>query len=600
MGTIKFSAVLTAMFLVFFAFNLGESQVVNAAPLTSGETYTISIEKINSNGTLTSGATSLGLSTTALADANGKIVFSLTGIPNSSTCNFLVITVKDSGNTTVRQSLAPCPSAGGTLPLGVSEMTAKQTTALINAFAAASSDDPILAVFGYTIVRSTGITDNELATIATIAVDGINNGFVQHLTDEGVTTAQLAAYRNAIIAKLADGTDGYSKIMKDAIDDGITDSAAERAKRGEAAAKLMKVLVEAATTAGFAQSLILEGFDAMGAIVCPQFDAAVQSANLTDSAKAMLDSTVGGAIQKIRAEKEIERYSQALTTLGASGADVAIFTAAATTMANAMTTAFQTFEAVFTGSETEGQIQAAQQILDTAMNAAFNAFQTATAASNGRITSLVSAVNTAMGTNAVSASDFTFYNNTGQSNWPIMMVIVAEWITDAVQAGGLSAISYTRDNVTIPNNLEWLGSCDSTGINQSTCNTIQNAFWDNGSSSCQIWNSADCTNNSGSWTSTRNDYVGQGIPASYATIFGVQEDVMIREFLRYSAFDTAEALGQGGDEQAMMTARQALEKAFSDSLDAIADNVTGTGPSSVAVTAAQQDALVSLLSSPQF
>ena len=56
----------------------------NVSALTSGETYTVSIEKVNSDGSLSD----TGASATATADGDGKIAFSLSGIPGQSAVRF--------------------------------------------------------------------------------------------------------------------------------------------------------------------------------------------------------------------------------------------------------------------------------------------------------------------------------------------------------------------------------------------------------------------------------------------------------------------------------------------------------------------------------
>lgn len=174
--------------------------------LTAGTSYTIAVEKMKSDGTLTSaaGGDSLGISTTATADANGKIAFSLSGLPDNTTCNFFVSTVTDnSSNTVVRRAIAPCPPKGKTMPMGISPLTKAQTDSLLTAAAAAGTDDPILTLFGFAIVRSSGISATELSEMATLAEKGIEgtdgtagftfgtDGFIQYLLEHGVTTAQI-------------------------------------------------------------------------------------------------------------------------------------------------------------------------------------------------------------------------------------------------------------------------------------------------------------------------------------------------------------------------------------------------------------------------
>jgi hypothetical protein len=542
-----------------------------ANALTIGETYTITIEKVNSDGTLTSGATSLGISTTATADSDGKLSFSFSSaIPNNSSCNFMVVTLTNSSDAVERRSVVPCPNAGETVPLGVSGVTKKQADAIIAAFAAAGTDDPILAVFGLTIVRSESITASELSFMANLCKQGISGtgGFVADMTSKGVTTTQLATYRNKIVSTLANPTSGYSKFMKDAVDVASSgDPTLEAAKRGEAASKLLSVLVTSATDAGFSQDRPLEAFNAMGSVVVPLMATAVADGNLSAATKQAIDSTVGGGISKLRADRGIEKYAQALSTLGASGSDLTTYQSAANTLVSTMQTAFATFDKVFNGSETKTDVEAAQTTLNNTMSTAFSTFISSTASSDARLATMISNIDSALGTSTgLTKDNFQFYTQDGSAtNWPIMMVIPTDWLSSIKTAGG--DISYTRDSLTIPSSMTWLGTCSAGGYYEKT----------------------SCESAGKTWTAGRTDYSARPYP--YRALFEVQEDIMIREFARFDAQSSA-----GSD----MSAQNTLEKAFADALVTIASNISGTTDGSTAVTSAQKTALVELMKSPQF
>ncbi len=543
--------ILTPFYPFFiFTFLLLTSIGNPAWSLTVGEEYRITIEKINSDGSLTSGNDSLELFTSAIADSDGKLSFSFTnGVPDNSSCNFMVVTISNSSDAVERRSLVPCPDAGKALPLGVSGVTQKQADALIAAFAEAGSDDPILAVFGFTIVRSEGITAAELSTMADICYQGIagTNGFVDDMTGKGVTATQLQTYRNKIISLLADPDSGYSKLLKDSVDVASTnDSTLEAAKRGEAAAKLLSYLVQAATTAGFSQDRIMEAFNAMGAIAVPLITTAQNNGSLSAATAQSINSSVGGGIRKLGADRAIEKYTQALATLGASGSDLTTFTTAADTLSTTMSNAFAEFDKVFNGSETDTAVSAAQSTLDSTMTSAFNTFISSTSASNARILTMISNIDTALGTGTgLGVSNFQFFQNGGSSvNWPIMMVIPTDWLSSIKTAGG--SLSYTVDTLAIPANLS--GSLGS-----------------------------------------RTDY--SAIPTPYRQLFEIQEDVMIREFKRFSDSSSAD-----GDMATMNT----VEKAFSDGIQTIISNIGGTTDGTTPISTAQKTALVELMKSPQF
>ena len=535
--------------MLFFVVSLLSGSEANA--LSYGETYVVTVEKLKSNGIVTSEANgdSLEISTSAVAGSDGKISFSLTGVPDNSSCNFLIITVKDDLGNTARRSIAPCPNSGDALPLGVSGLTNSQTDALLEAAASAGIDDPVLVVFGLAIVRSEGITATELSLMANFANKGINGsgGFVEYLLNNGVTSSQLSTYRSNIITRFANTETGYTKLIKDSVDAGS--SSVELDKRGEAASVLLKFLVQAASDTGFPQDRVIEAFNAMGAIVVPLMNAASNNNTLSNVTKQAINSSIGGGITKLRADRSIEKYSAALTTLNASSDDVTNYTTAAATLMNSMIATFKVMEHVFDGNETKSEIEAAQNTLNSAMNTAFNQFITDTAASDARITTMMAKMDTAAGGDAnVSADRFKFYKSDGdQVNWPLTMVILTDYISDIIIANG--SISYTRDDTSIPSSMSWL--------------------------------SARTTFGSG----------GLGIDSNYAALFGIQEDIMIIEFDRFGDQQTA-----GED----MSAQQTLEKKFSDALSALAGNISGTIDGSTSISSTQKSAIITLMQSPQF
>ncbi|MDO8291813.1 MAG: hypothetical protein Q7T29_02940 [Gallionella sp.] len=555
----------------------------HAYALTAGSSYTVTIGKINSNGT----ETVLSTSSAVVADSDGKIAFSLTGVPDSTTCNFMTVVIKDSTGAVARNGIAPCATAGTTMPLGVSPVTDKQTEALKAGFLAAGTDDPILAVFGLAAVRTTGITTAELAALATIVKDAISNpgGFTDYLTTtRGVSAAQLAAYRSAIVAQLNDVNSGYSKLLKDSVD--ATASTADAAKRGEAAGLLMEILVKAATTAGFQQDYILEAFNAMGSIAVPAITAATPGTLSVTTAQG-INTSIGSGIQKAKTSRVIEKYSAALTTLGATGADVTQFQTAATTLSTSMQTAFSTFEqaAFQTGTENAAAIIAAQTTLNTAMNTAFNTFIADTATSDARILTLRTNICTVVLPSNVAgclatlpAAFFQFYDQSGTThNWPVNMVVLTDWVTTNKTAGG--SLTYTRDTTAVPGAMVWAGSC----------------------SVANFYDQASCVAATGVWTPGRTCFgtvaaageagFCQALPVDYASLRSIEQDVNILQMTRWAAFQAS-----GGD----MGQDQTAEQAFTDKLyTTITGLIGGTTNGTTAISAVQKNAIVTLMSPPQ-
>jgi len=368
---------------------------------------------------------------------------------------------------------------------------------------------------------------------------------VDDMISKGVTSAQLLSYRSKIISLLADPDTGYSKLLKDSVDvSSVNDSTLEAAKRGEAAAQLLSYLVQAATTAGFSQDRIMEAFNAMGGIAVPLITTAQGNGSISAATAQSINSSVGGGIQKLGADRSIEKYTQALAALGAGGSDLSTFTTAASTLTTTMSAAFAEFDKVFNGSETSADVSAAETTQGNTMDSAFSTFISSTSASDARIVSMIANICTAMGSGSstcIPTSNFKFMQNGGGSvNWPIMMVIPTDWVSTITTASG--GLSYTQDTVAIPGDLAG---------------------------------------------QTRNDY--NAISSPYKELFQIQFDVMIREFVRFAAQGT-------GD----MDAENTLEKAFSDALAAIVGKISGTSDGSTSITTAQKEALVELMKSPQF
>jgi len=591
----KNKTTLFAAFLLLPAL-LGFHSVAHA--LTAGTSYTIAVEKLKADGTLTSvsGGDTLGVSTTVTADANGKIAFTLSNMPNNTTCNFLTTTVTDnSSNTVVRRSVAPCPNVNATMPMGVSPLTNSQADAMIAAAAAAATDDPILVLFGFAIVRSSSPTSAELSSLATMIKNGISgtdgvagftfgtDGYVQYLLENGVTTAQLATYRTEIVKLLANKTTGYSKFIKDSVD--AATAAAASDARGEAAGKLFGFLVTAAATTGFSPDRVMEAFDAMGAVVVPLLTAATPG-TISNATSQGVNSNVGGALQRLKADRAVDKYTRALTTMGATGTDLTQFQNAGTTLVNSMTAAIKAYEAVFTGSETQAEVSAAETTNQTAMQNAFNAFITALAASGAatdtvattgtRIGQMIANIDTALGTaTGLTGASFQFFKSDGTAvMWPINMVIMTDFFSTVKTNGG--DVTYTRAGATspsIPSTITWIGTC-----------SVVNNFNNQNKANCE-----STTSGVGVWTAVRTSIAG--IPTPYKTLFDMKQDIEILEFTRFAA------TGSGASQQA----RAVGEKAMSDGLAAMALRVSGQGRNgSTALTTAEKEALVTLMQSPQF
>ncbi|MBI5043872.1 MAG: hypothetical protein HZC10_08645 [Nitrospirae bacterium] len=546
--------------------------VSNGYALTAGTTYTIEIDAIGSNGAIVDLS---GLTTSAEADSNGKISFSIAGIPDRTSYNFLVVTVKNPDGTTARRSLIPTPTAGATVNLGISNVTEGQAEALISAMQTAGSDNPIMVAFGMVILRTGSLSSTDLARVATASRAAVN-GFENELTNLGVSSSQMTTFKSSIVSRLNE----FTSLYKDAVD-ATTDAAAAQ-NRGKAAGLLMQIFVHSATDAGFNEDYVELALMAAGDAV----DDDSSWSSLPAAFRSAVDAEMGSAMQKIRAEKALKKYTAALTTLGASSTQISRYTSAANTLFTAMENAFKAFEALFqdeSNMPSAGDISSAQSAINTAMESAFSSFITNAASSSSEIDAMATAMKSGfcggnstcestidnMKGSSASNSMFSFRTQGGTAvYWPIPMVVAVTWTANVVAAGG--SLTYTRDTLAVPALLNWLDSDDNGG------NGVNNTRHD--------W---DSTNNNGVASDEKN------MPASLAALFGLREDIQIVEFTKFSDFQNI-----GG--QPTMVQMKTIMNNFKTRLEGRASAISGTTDGSTAITAAQKKALVTTSLSPDF
>ena len=362
------------------------------AALTPGNSYTVSLQGVNSDGTLTG---DLGIGTTAVADANGKITFTLSGsVPTAASYNFLLVTVTD--GTITRKSVIPAPAAGGSVNLGVSETSTAQANALISAFEAIGSDNPLMAAIIVLACRSAALNEYEAKFIAVAMRQGVlgpqswltdkypataGHGLVPYLEGKGYSATDLSNFYSAIQSRFYQIT----ALMKESVDNyfaNAKDATEEAKKRGEAAGKVMDVLVEAADAASIDPEHFLNGFPEMGFVMQylgqyidyilglignggdelatanawlnEHFGITVTSSADFDAQFPILDqveSSIGSSMQqgvmKAKAKAMIEKYEDGLVTLNATASQISRFTEATTRLTNTMISCFQEFDEIF-------------------------------------------------------------------------------------------------------------------------------------------------------------------------------------------------------------------------------------------------------------
>ncbi|MDP3296932.1 MAG: hypothetical protein Q8N09_04975 [Thermodesulfovibrionia bacterium] len=553
--------------------------------LTAGEQYTIEIDAISSTGT----TVDLGISASAVADSNGKISFNIQGIPDRTSYNFLLVTIKDPTGATVRRSLAPAPSSGSSTNLGVSLVTDDQAEALISAMQTAGSDNPIMVAFGMVILRTAALDSTNLARVAT-AARGAVTGFETELTSLGVTASQLVTFKSGIVSRLGQ----FTSLYKDAVD-AATDAAAAQ-NRGKAAGLLMQILVNSATDAGFREDYVELAMMAAGDAV----DNDASWASLPSSFRNAVDAEMSSAIMKMRAEKSLKKYTDALTTLGASSSQLSRFNTAANTLFTSMENAFKTFEVLFQDEDNmpaDADITAAQTAINTAMQTAFDTFITDSASTGTEIDTMATAMkNGFCGVNAGCITMITTMRGTNANNtmfsfrkqdatavyWPIPMAVPTTWTSNIVAAGG--SLTYTRDTLAVPAMLSWLNSEDWEV--DVTPNLKRHDFGDVGAGGP----GNDLGNEAGANTVAGDD---MAIPASLAALNGLREDIQIIEFTKYSDF-------QAGGGNPTMTQMKTIMNNFNTRLAERESALSGTTDGATSISTTQKKALITTSLSPDF
>jgi len=531
---------------VALAVSLMLAGTVPAQALTVGETYTVVVSKVNADGTLTSLS-----STSATADANGRIAFDLSGLPDASQAHFVLLEVKDGAGTVVRQGIAPAPGASSTNQVGVNPLSDVQATALRAVMTGNHTDDPLAAAFGLVFIRSDKIASTDIPGLRGIMATGIlgTGGMEDFLSNNGVSASALATFKDRLVYNPDTGSkdlSDYVAYFKRAVDTATNDDLSK------AGGIMADILVDAGRAAGIDVQLLLAAFDAAGD--ANGLQAAMNS--ISSGFQYSIMSAVSGFSNRLSSIAMKTEYSAALSTLGGNQTLIDRFNTAVQTFITAQQTIDvqygqyfmdpQAYLAAHPGT-TEQQIQSA---IDSAYQSAWNTFQTSLQSTDAEIQTMLGKVATSMGGTVTAASlasqgigkerDFTGT----QVNWPIPQTVAVSWVADALNAGG--GLQYVRDTAPIPAPMQ-------------------------------------------AWMSARHDFTAQ-MPASFAALMGLMEDVQIIEETRHAIWQ-----GQG---QPTATQRQQARIDFANGLQRLASHISGTTDGSTAITVAQKKALLKLMMQP--
>lgn len=537
--------------------------------LTANSNYTITSGKLQSNGTVATIET-----VPAQTDANGKLSFTLTTLPTNAEVNFIAFTIKDANGAVVRQGIAPAPPDGDVNQLGINDLATVQAEAFLKAAELAGSDDPILAAYLLVLLRSADLQSGDVLKLANLGKAAIrgNTGFEGYMLANGVTEAKLAALKSCLIynpdsskATLRDFTRGYYTAVQS------SSAATETSETQKAGGLMAEVFMNAAACAGVELDHITNAHEAAGGAA----DASgllsgpgALSANLLNS----IDQSMSTFNRKVGMVKMVTDYTNALTTLQASGAQVSTFIAAAQTMATSTANVdaqygdFFRDPAGYLAAHPGTDAETIQQAINTIFQNAWTTFQNSIAASNAEITALKTVIIGAFpGIQLPPDFGTNYIGPQTQVNWPIQQVVMVNWMLNLMQGGG--NISYTRDTTPIPTMMQqWLGSC----------------------SNPQYWDQQSCTGNGGTWTSQRNTFDTPS--TAFNAYLAIQQDVSIVDMARNSIWENG---NQPTQEQRMQAASD-----FMTRLATIESRIVATKAGGVSASSAEKKAIIKLMLQP--
>ncbi len=450
--------ILNSLILALVFIGLGV-QPSPAAPLSPGEVYTVEVYPITSSGQLGSRSSSVQ----ATATADGKLTFELTNLPNYPDYNFLLVLTKDANNEIVRQAIAPAPPAGENTLIGISPASVSQTQAMLKAMEDARSDDPVMVLFGFTLIRTGALSDEDVATMGELARIAVLEGFNAYL-QEKIGATKMRAFRAAVQNKLG----GYTSKIKELIDSDIVE--VKRNLRGEAGAMLSRFLVEAATQADFDPAHIPPSMKAMSD------RAEMLVSGLSEEMTACMDVVMASTYLKIMAEVMKQKYSAGLTVLGASASQTARMNEAINNFSDLLVRIFQFYETLFEDEETMPTVAALEEKLSAIQEdfmSSFNSFMDQSQSSVEELDEMLAAIKTGIcpstenqaaceaSIEALKGPDPDYLGLGGffqvrdlsatVRRWPIPMAVAVKWVVDNYP----TQFHYTRDDLA-PAPQHWL------------------------------------------------------------------------------------------------------------------------------------------------
>ncbi|ABB30958.1 hypothetical protein GeomeDRAFT_3241 [Geobacter metallireducens RCH3] len=578
------------------------------APLADG-TYTITVSKFNSNGTLST------VSSNSAVATGGKLDFTLPSMPTRNDANFLFFELKGVNGTVVRQGFAPAPPASATNKLGINEMSDKQAQVVKQAAALAGSDDPILMSYLLVMLRSPDINDDDISMIAQMGKAGIlgSGGFEGFLTSPSggnTTTNQLKSLKDCLIYN-SDGTQKTLRSFTEGYYDAVNMMTADEQKEMQRAGGLMgEIFIDAATCAGIKPDLVLAAHNAAGVAVYDDESMAALTAHNPSFASAM-ESAMTTFHMRISASNLAGEYSKALTALGASGSQVTDFLNAS----RSLMTSFESLDAQYAGFYADPESYAAskgttvdivQTELQDAFQAAFTTFQGAIASKATDISAMKTGVLTMLPPGSTLPNTFGTYTMFAApdqatckaaggtwggdcvANWPIPQTVMVTWLAGILGNGG--DFAYTRDTTPLQSFAEgfWDGECTIAAPDQAAC-TMNGGMWTQ-ASTCVVMTQKGMCEGVGTWSARHTFSSGN---AAFNAFQGIQEDIAILEMKRQAERETIAA----SEKEEQYNEMQA-KKNFVDGLATLAGKITGRTNATTPLTEALKQAIIALMRQP--
>ncbi|PNU19514.1 hypothetical protein C2E25_12290 [Geothermobacter hydrogeniphilus] len=429
--------------------------VTSALAFPANHDYTVQLSTIADNGQKMAVE-----QVNATSDADGKLTFQFSQVPDKGTAPFLLVEVMDAAGTmqVVRQAMVPAPAPGQALQLGVNETSHRQATAALRAFTAAGHADAGRAMFALMLVPGGAVSPSDADAFGQLA-DDAETTFESWLTQAGVTAAEMDAFR----AELMTAMQNLAGACRGAVQQ--TDPVVAAGMHGTATGQFMQAVIDAGTMAGIDPELMATAFDQAGQMI----DNSPLTDNLSPSALDAMHASFMVDGQQRQLHAEMSHYRDAMMVVGATAEQQQSFTAAMTALQKDLYQARHDFQMIFadpTNLPDQATIDQARLDMEEAMQAAFDAFHQATTATDTAVSGMLDGMagqmpvmsGGMMGSAMMTGSDLA---GMGFGRWQVSPDgTTGNWSTMMVAAGNLMpqvpGMTYVPDTTALENQLAQL------------------------------------------------------------------------------------------------------------------------------------------------